>query len=126
MKKKELKEYVTSLAAQGFSRQEIALDLFRNDPMAMLFEQEEFEEAWRRAAVLSQGWWEEQGRLNLKTKGFSAVLWSKNMSGRFGGQWASAPIEVNNTNNNKIDILTAIKQADEANKKATDRLGTAV
>lgn len=47
----------------------------------------DFSDAFTRARLASQAWWERQGRTNLTTQGFNASLWSKNMGCRFKGEW---------------------------------------
>lgn len=54
-----------------------------------------FSDAFSRARVLCQAWWERQGRNNLldvseyqgKTQKFNERLWTKNMACRFRDDW---------------------------------------
>lgn len=47
----------------------------------------EFSETIKIGHCLSKGWWEEQGRLNLKTPGINSGLWFMNMKNRFPEDW---------------------------------------
>ena len=49
-----------------------------------LAEIEIFSQTIKKGKLLSNAWWEKQGRENLKDKSFSPVLWYMNMKNRFG------------------------------------------
>lgn len=51
-----------------------------------LKEEEFFSETIKRGRALSEAWWQEQGRVNLKETQFSPTLWYMNMRNRFN--WA--------------------------------------
>lgn len=44
---------------------------------------EDFRTALNRAKVHEQVWWEQQGRLNIKSKDFNTALWIKSAQARF-------------------------------------------
>jgi len=46
-----------------------------------------FSDTIMHGKVLSQCWWERNGRKNLENKEFNNSLWIKNMSGRFKDDW---------------------------------------
>ncbi len=45
---------------------------------------DKFYNAVQHGRMLSEVWWEKQGRLNLKNKEFNATLWYMNMKNRHG------------------------------------------
>ena len=92
--KPEYCEQVIELGRQGMSVVEMAADLGvhretleENWPAA----HPEFSEAFTRAKVLSQAWWERQGRLNLLLAPgvgtFNGSVWSRSMAARFPRDW---------------------------------------
>lgn len=83
-------ERVIELGRAGYSIVEMAAEigvhretLEENWPAA----HEEFSEAFTRARLLSQAWWERQGRENLKESGFQSALYSRSMAARFPRDW---------------------------------------
>lgn len=50
-------------------------------------EHAEFLEAFTRARLESQAWWERKGRDSLTTQGFQAAVWSRSMAARFPHDW---------------------------------------
>lgn len=50
-------------------------------------EEEEFSETIRGGKLLSQVWWEKNGRQNLTNVRFNYSLWYKNMINRFRDDW---------------------------------------
>lgn len=47
----------------------------------------EFKEAVAMGELLSQAWWERQGRINLHADKFATALWIINMKNRFKNDW---------------------------------------
>lgn len=47
----------------------------------------EFLEAFTRARMASQVWWERKGRDNLNAAGFQSSVWSRSMAARFPDDW---------------------------------------
>lgn len=50
-------------------------------------EHEDFREAFARAMVLAQDWWERKGTDNLNDKSFQTRIWEKSMQARFRGDY---------------------------------------
>ncbi|MEO1908787.1 MAG: hypothetical protein ABGX08_17370 [Citromicrobium sp.] len=90
----------------------------------------EFLEAFTRARLLSQAWWEQQGRkaINKGSSEFNASVWSRSMAARFPHDWREvkgteltgkdgAPIEtrtetkldVANLNDEQLRALASIR-----------------
>jgi DNA-binding XRE family transcriptional regulator len=65
--------------ALGITRE--TMNQWEKDP-----EKEACSDAIKQGELLSQTWWEREGRINLKDKDFSSTLWYMNMKNRFG--WA--------------------------------------
>ena len=51
---------------------------------ALLERDEEFLATIKKAKVLCQAWWENQGRTGIRGKDFQTGLWTMNMKNRFG------------------------------------------
>ena len=64
-----------------------------------MVDQEGFFDTIKKGRVLSQAWWEKQGRTNLSAKEFQTGLWVQNMKCRFGNDWI--PTEKKET---KVDV----------------------
>ena len=58
-------------------------------------EKPSFSDTIRHGKVLSQVWWERNGRMNLHTKDFNNNLWARNMTCRFKNDWSEKQEEKN-------------------------------
>lgn len=103
------KEAVVALYSQGGSDKEIKALIhswrgtFSNDLWDRWLKDEiEFSETIKRGRILSEAWWEKQGRSNLTSKEFNATLWYMNMKNRFG--WADSQKIDHTTGGDKIEI----------------------
>lgn len=47
----------------------------------------EFSDAFTRARLESQRWWEDAGQDGMKAPGFNASIWSRSMAARFPEDW---------------------------------------
>lgn len=83
-------------------------------------EEPEFFETIKMGRMMSEAWWNENGRTNLKDKSFNYVGWYMQMKNRFG--WADKQ-DINNNNTNvelKKEDLT-----DDEIKRIKDNLNGA-
>jgi len=80
---------VIELMREGCSLCEISadLDISRDTVTEWRKSNEEFSAALKRGELLSQSWWEKEGRENLKNKDFATALWFINMKNRFPSDW---------------------------------------
>jgi hypothetical protein len=47
----------------------------------------EFSDAFTRAKLESQRWWEDAGQIGMVSPGFGASVWSRSMAARFPEDW---------------------------------------
>jgi hypothetical protein len=85
---------IEKLMKQGASKAEVCLEL----DISYTTENEwckeggpyynkKFSESVKNGLWSSQGWWEKQGRENLKERDFNYTGWIMNMKNRFGKDW---------------------------------------
>lgn len=116
------KETMWNLYAQGASDAEIMVGF---DMTRGLFEDlyadslgSEFQEAVEYGRLLAQAWWEKQGRVALRERGFQAQLWRINMQVRFAA-WGDntgreESIETPETVNRKLKARLADLESTQA------------
>jgi len=99
-------EVAIDCGSQGMSdieiRKNLAIAKYRvlcTETWESLLKDEFFAEVIKRARILCQAWWEEQGRKGLKAQHFNSALWFMNMKNRF--KWRDKqPEEVAHAINN--------------------------
>jgi len=82
------KKIVEKEMGEGASKEEICAELKINRELfyKLIKREPEFADTIKKGVELSEAWWKKQGRISLRDKQFSAVLWYMNMKNRFG--WA--------------------------------------
>lgn len=63
---------------------------------------DEFSVTIKKGKLISNAWWERQGRESLRDKTFNPTLWYMNMRNRFG--WRDNENKDNSTENQSINI----------------------
>ncbi len=103
-------EAIIELYTQGGSDKEVKalinswLGSFSNDLWDRWMKEEEgFSETIKRGKMLSEAWWEKQGRTSLTSSNFNATLWYMNMKNRFG--WADSQKVDHTTAGEKINVI---------------------
>lgn len=107
--RQDWKEIIEKEMTEGASITEISasLGIHRDTLYQMIKKFPEFREAIEYGKMLSEAWWLRQGRINLQTRGFNAVLWIMNMKGRFG--WRDSPDA-----STKINIFNITNESERA------------
>jgi hypothetical protein len=84
--KPEMCDQVIEMMAEGASKTEVAACLGINRETLNRWSKEidEFSNAVKNGELLSQAWWEKEGRVSLRDKDFNATLWYMNMKNRHG------------------------------------------
>lgn len=80
-----------------------------------LLEEVEFSETIKMGKLLSNAWWEKEGRENLKNNKFNYVGWYMNMKNRFG--WADKTQTDTNVNLKTGQPITIIYKGKELDIK---------
>lgn len=74
---------------------------------------EEFSDAFTRARLESQRWWEDAGQAGMLTPGFGASVWSRSMAARFPEDWREAKgVELTGKNGGPMESVTRIELVD--------------
>jgi len=86
--KPEYKDKLLELMKEGASIYELCLEFEVCEKTIYNWFEEypEFLQSKKKGLAYSRGWWEKQGRINLKDKDFNYTGWYMNMKNRFG--WA--------------------------------------
>jgi hypothetical protein len=64
----------------------------------------EFSDAFTRARLESQRWWEDKGQSGMEAPGFNASIWSRSMAARFPEDWREkAAVEMTGANGGPIE-----------------------
>lgn len=105
--KPEYKDVLLDLMKQGASIYELCLEfeVCEQTIYNWFKEHPEFLESKKKGLSFSRGWWERQGRTNLKDKDFNYTGWYMNMKNRFG--WADKSENKNDNKNYNSKELTA-------------------
>ena len=73
----------------------------------------EFFDAFTRARLLCQAWWEDQGQAGMYAPGFNGSVWAKNMGARFKEDWSdSKQVELTGANGGPVATHMTIEFVD--------------
>ena len=102
----EMCKKVIELMREGASLCEVAakLEICEDEIHEWKEQISEFSEALKKGKLLSQVWWEKQGRLNLTNKNFNYTLWYANMKNRFGWSDKKA-VQVDNISERRTGVI---------------------
>jgi hypothetical protein len=123
----EWREKVIDLYDQGASNREVMRELKLTPGAWKALESNildsDFAEIIELGRLYAQAWWESQGRINLKTRGFNTSLWTANMNNRYG--WSnktdSTTTVLDLSNASDEDLLKSIKEKSEKLGLSRDR-----
>jgi len=106
-------ERIIELGESGASIAEMAYELgcCKNTLTAWANANEEFLNAFTRAKMASQVWWERKGRAGMEKSGseFQGNIWSRNMAARFPDDWREVKgAEITGKNGAPIQTETKI------------------
>jgi hypothetical protein len=71
----------------------------------------EFMDAFTRAKLESQRWWEDAGQTGMVAPGFSASVWSRSMAARFPEDWReSKGVELTGANGGPVAVTKIVRE----------------
>jgi len=120
------RDVVIDLYDQGASNREVMRELKLTPGSWKCLEEDildsDFGEIIELGKLYAQAWWEQQGRTNLKTRGFQTGLWQANMNNRYG--WSTGKTDATTT------VMDVSNKSDEELMKMirekSQKLGIAV
>ena len=108
---------VIRMGGEGFSIVEMAAEIGVNRVTLEVEWPEkwpDFSRAFAQARLLSQAWWERQGRNGLSADKFQASLYSRSMAARFPADWReTSRVESTGKDGGKIEVETTSGTAKE-------------
>jgi hypothetical protein len=76
----------------SISEMGLHLDVSKTSLLRWADAHEEFRTALNEAQDFAQGFWEQEGRVNLENRDFNAALWKQNMAPRFRNDWTDKQV----------------------------------